>query len=138
MDTRPKPRMSAGGAALAAVGSLALGGVFVLGLVRGQQPGSPATLPAFLVGMSLGVIGGLIALVWSSRHQDKDTKRPRFGWTSPLVIGAAGAAALLMTTSTQWQVGVVTAICVWFATLMLGASFWIANGQSYTRRPRVG
>jgi hypothetical protein len=138
MDTKPKPRMSAGGAALAAVGSLAVGGVFVLGLVRSQQPGSTATLPPFLVGISLGVIAGLIALVWSARHRGRDAEPPRFSWTSPLVIGGAGAAALLMTTSTQWQVGVVTTICVWFATLMGGASYWIANGGSLTRRPKAG
>jgi pimeloyl-ACP methyl ester carboxylesterase len=137
MDTKPKPRMSAGGAALAAIGSLAIGGVFVLGLVRWQQPGSPATLPAFLVGMSLGVVGGLIALVWAARHKDRDTKPPRFAWTSPIVIGAAGAAVLLRATSIRWQVGAVTAMCVWFATVMLGARFWIANGGSDTQRPRV-
>jgi hypothetical protein len=138
MDTKPKPRMSAGGAALAAVGSLALGVVSVLGLVGSQQPGSPATLPPFLIGISLGVIGGLIALVWSARHRDRDATPPRFAWTSPIVIGGAVAAALLMTTSTRWQVGVVTTICVWFATLMGGASYWIANGGSFTRRPKAG
>jgi hypothetical protein len=32
----------------------------------------------------------------------------------------------------------MTAMCVWFATLMGGASYWIARDGSFTRRQRAG
>lgn len=132
----PKPRISAAGAALVAVGTLAFGGVVILALVSGAESGSRATLPAFLAGVLVGTVSGIIAIRWSAQHVGSEPKRLRTGLTSPIVLAGAGAAALLRLASVRWQVGIVAALCVWFATVMLGASIWIANGGSFARRPR--